>query len=311
MVDVPIHQEDPAVQRTLLIDTVTSMVTDKSASTPTPPTTQAQVQMCSTSCWKDSQENLESFVHIKMEMVSSCSGKDKFITACSYFTNTFKEIMKAQAYVSKASATLILHVSLEVAKEEKEIMVGMVLVVVEAVEEATIMVGHYARDCRLLKRVEENTNLVMEEEEKVDGIVMMAYEEIVEKEALMAYADDIGIDTQWYLDTAARNHMCGDKGLFLEMKEVVDGSVSFGDEAKIHVNMDVDENIRENNENGDDEVLLEAEKMTKDVKEAMTQEFMMGDLGLNHVTSRDQAMNTLTKNSEQKIAEQAQDETQN
>ncbi|GJT50327.1 hypothetical protein Tco_0976484 [Tanacetum coccineum] len=40
-------------------------------------------------------------VHIEMEMVSSCSGKDKFITACSYFTNTFKEIMKAQAYVSK------------------------------------------------------------------------------------------------------------------------------------------------------------------------------------------------------------------
>ncbi|GJR18102.1 hypothetical protein Tco_0966629 [Tanacetum coccineum] len=54
MVDVPIHQEDPAVQRTLLINIVISMVTEKTASTPTPPTTQAQVQMCSTSCWKDS-----------------------------------------------------------------------------------------------------------------------------------------------------------------------------------------------------------------------------------------------------------------
>ncbi|GJQ96966.1 hypothetical protein Tco_0008105 [Tanacetum coccineum] len=54
MVDVPIHQEDPDVQRTLLIDTVILIVTDKTASTPTPPTTQAQVQMCSTSCWKDS-----------------------------------------------------------------------------------------------------------------------------------------------------------------------------------------------------------------------------------------------------------------
>ncbi|GKD50595.1 hypothetical protein Tco_1279571 [Tanacetum coccineum] len=62
MVDVPIHQEDPAVQRTSLIDTVTSMVTDKTASTPIPPTTQDQVQMCLTSCWKDSQENLESFI---------------------------------------------------------------------------------------------------------------------------------------------------------------------------------------------------------------------------------------------------------
>ncbi|GKB67914.1 hypothetical protein Tco_0929326 [Tanacetum coccineum] len=43
----------------------------------------------------------EVSIHIKMEMVSSCSGKDKFITACSYFTNTFKEIMKAQALASK------------------------------------------------------------------------------------------------------------------------------------------------------------------------------------------------------------------
>ncbi|GJY97162.1 hypothetical protein Tco_0514072, partial [Tanacetum coccineum] len=54
MVDVPIHQEDPAVQRTPLINTVISMVTDKTSSTPTPPSTQAQVQICSTSCYKDS-----------------------------------------------------------------------------------------------------------------------------------------------------------------------------------------------------------------------------------------------------------------
>ncbi|GJV96217.1 hypothetical protein Tco_1547794 [Tanacetum coccineum] len=54
MVDVPIHQEDPAVQRTSLIDIVILMVTNKTASTPTPPNTQAQVQICSTSLWKDS-----------------------------------------------------------------------------------------------------------------------------------------------------------------------------------------------------------------------------------------------------------------
>ncbi|GJU18350.1 hypothetical protein Tco_1146316 [Tanacetum coccineum] len=43
MVDVSIHQEDTAVQRTPLIDIVISMVTEKTTSTPTPPTTQAQV----------------------------------------------------------------------------------------------------------------------------------------------------------------------------------------------------------------------------------------------------------------------------
>ncbi|GKB51323.1 hypothetical protein Tco_0902076 [Tanacetum coccineum] len=73
----------------------------------------------------------------------------------------------------------------EMNREEKEIMVNVVSVVVEAVEEATIM--------------------------KRNGIVTMAYEEVVEEEALMAYEDVI------------------------EMKEVVDGSVSFGDEAKVQV----------------------------------------------------------------------------
>ncbi|GJU29614.1 hypothetical protein Tco_1173203 [Tanacetum coccineum] len=53
MVDVRIHQEELVVQRTLLIDPVILMVTKKTTSTPTPPTTQAHVQMCSTSCWKD------------------------------------------------------------------------------------------------------------------------------------------------------------------------------------------------------------------------------------------------------------------
>ncbi|GJW28217.1 hypothetical protein Tco_0045092 [Tanacetum coccineum] len=43
MVDVPIHQEDPDVQRTPLVDNVMSIITEKTASTPTPPTTQAQV----------------------------------------------------------------------------------------------------------------------------------------------------------------------------------------------------------------------------------------------------------------------------
>nr|GEV97047.1 hypothetical protein [Tanacetum cinerariifolium] len=45
MVDVPIHQEDPTVQKTPLIDTIISMVTDTTSSTPTPPTTQAHDQI--------------------------------------------------------------------------------------------------------------------------------------------------------------------------------------------------------------------------------------------------------------------------
>ncbi|GJT52825.1 hypothetical protein Tco_0978982 [Tanacetum coccineum] len=43
MVYVPIHQEDLVVQRTPLVDTVISMVTENSTPTPTPPPTEAQV----------------------------------------------------------------------------------------------------------------------------------------------------------------------------------------------------------------------------------------------------------------------------
>ncbi|GJV66985.1 hypothetical protein Tco_1482494 [Tanacetum coccineum] len=63
MMDVSIHQEDLAVQRTPLIDLVILMVTEKTASIPIPKTTQAHVQMCSTSCWKDiSKRSLEVLV---------------------------------------------------------------------------------------------------------------------------------------------------------------------------------------------------------------------------------------------------------
>ncbi|GJY77958.1 retrovirus-related pol polyprotein from transposon TNT 1-94 [Tanacetum coccineum] len=98
--------------------------------------------------------------------------------------------------------------------------------------------GHYARDCRLAKRVEENMNLMIEEE-KVYGIVMMVYKDVVEEEAnvddivMMTYEDDVVTETVWYLDTTASNHMCGDKHLFMEMKDLVDGCVSFSDELKV------------------------------------------------------------------------------
>ncbi|GKB66041.1 hypothetical protein Tco_0927453 [Tanacetum coccineum] len=59
---------------------------------------------------------------------------------------------------------------------------------------------------------------------EVDGTVMMANEEVAPE-----------IDTIWYLDTAASNHMYGDKLLLVEMKEVVDERVAFGDESKVRM----------------------------------------------------------------------------
>lgn len=60
--------------------------------------------------------------------------------------------------------------------------------------------GHYARDYRSPRQEEENMNLVAEEEEKEDGVLMMAYDDTI---------PDIDADTVWYLDTDASNHMCG------------------------------------------------------------------------------------------------------
>ncbi|GJU99966.1 hypothetical protein Tco_1329237 [Tanacetum coccineum] len=65
MVDVPIHQEGPHVQRTLLVDIAISMAIEKSTPTPPPPTTQAQVtnisESDSTSNFKEKTNELLKF----------------------------------------------------------------------------------------------------------------------------------------------------------------------------------------------------------------------------------------------------------
>ena len=42
-------------------------------------------------------------------------------------------------------------------------------------------------------------------------------------------------DMVWYLDTGASNHMCGHKHLFLDIQEIEDEHVSFGDSTKVAI----------------------------------------------------------------------------
>ncbi|GKB14798.1 hypothetical protein Tco_0848721 [Tanacetum coccineum] len=108
MVDVPIHQEDPVVQRTILNDTVISIVTDKTSSTPTPLTTQAQVQMHLSDTYSihnedgnPSRANIKQalgrwHVHIKIEDGGQPVPVETMsLPHASELTNIFKEIMKA------------------------------------------------------------------------------------------------------------------------------------------------------------------------------------------------------------------------
>jgi hypothetical protein len=84
-------------------------------------------------------------------------------------------------------------------------------------------VGHFAKDCQIEKKVEETTNLVLEAEAN-EGFLLMAQNDI-----------KTNIDTMWYLDSGASNHMCGHKHLFKEMQKIEDGHVSFGDASKVKV----------------------------------------------------------------------------
>ncbi|XP_074577567.1 uncharacterized protein LOC141833998 [Curcuma longa] len=84
-------------------------------------------------------------------------------------------------------------------------------------------VGHFAKECRVEEKVEETTNLAMEDEVK-EGILLMAYDKV-----------NTDNNTEWYLDTAASNHMCGHEHYFKEMRKVEAVSVSFGDGSKVEV----------------------------------------------------------------------------
>ncbi|KAI5442993.1 hypothetical protein KIW84_011871 [Lathyrus oleraceus] len=84
-------------------------------------------------------------------------------------------------------------------------------------------IGHYAYESRFSKKVVEKTNFVEEKVGEEETLLLACQSQVEEKR------------NNWYPDTDARNHMCGDRSMFVEINEATTGNVSFGDDSKIPV----------------------------------------------------------------------------
>ncbi|KAH9670830.1 hypothetical protein KPL70_017126 [Citrus sinensis] len=91
---------------------------------------------------------------------------------------------------------------------------------------------HYVRgrgrghgpECRAPStRIDERVNYA-EEKNFEDGIVLLARNDT-----------SGGQENTWYLDTGASNHMSGNRSMFIQLSESVNGSVAFGDDSKVPV----------------------------------------------------------------------------
>ncbi|XP_015389597.1 uncharacterized protein LOC107178658 [Citrus sinensis] len=83
---------------------------------------------------------------------------------------------------------------------------------------------HYASECRAPStRIHERVNYV-EEKNGEDDIILLARNDTSR-----------GQENTWYLDTSASNHMSGNRSMFVELNEYVNGSVAFRDDSKVPV----------------------------------------------------------------------------
>ncbi|GJV44246.1 zinc finger, CCHC-type containing protein [Tanacetum coccineum] len=96
--------------------------------------------------------------------------------------------------------------------------------------------GHIAPKCPLRTNTNEQSNLV---EEDLEPTLLMAILEVEEQEVSL-HKNDVGyketnMDSLWYLDNGASNHMTGVREYFKDLDEDVSGNVRFGDGSYIEI----------------------------------------------------------------------------
>ncbi|GJY82012.1 zinc finger, CCHC-type containing protein [Tanacetum coccineum] len=96
--------------------------------------------------------------------------------------------------------------------------------------------GHIAPNCPLKTRPNEQSNLV---EEDLEPTLLMAIIEVEEQEVSL-HEENVGyketnMDSLWYLDNGASNHMTGIREHFKELDEKVSGKVRFEDGSYIEI----------------------------------------------------------------------------
>nr|GFA24096.1 zinc finger, CCHC-type [Tanacetum cinerariifolium] len=97
-------------------------------------------------------------------------------------------------------------------------------------------IGHIAPDCPLRTKPNEQSNLV---EEDLEPTLLMAILEDEEQEVSL-HEKDVGyketyMDSLWYLNNGASNHMAGVREHFKELDKKVSGKVRFGDGSYIEI----------------------------------------------------------------------------
>nr|GEY30356.1 zinc finger, CCHC-type [Tanacetum cinerariifolium] len=98
--------------------------------------------------------------------------------------------------------------------------------------------GHYKKDCRGTSTTQEQSNLILEDDEP--SLLMTTHEtkheEVLLNEGQIQPEKYASTDASiWYLDNGASNHMTGTKSHFRDINESITGRIHFGDGSYVQI----------------------------------------------------------------------------